>query len=91
MATTHIRAFEAADLGSLVGKRSRLDSVQVPVDRETLFAHHAACPSCGAYVRQLTRLRQRPLAVELVAGYCSVCCTTTTFAPGAGGVRCTAS
>src|SRR5260221_6413336 len=69
VATTHIRAFEVADPGTFFGTRhSFVDRVHVPVDRETLFAHHAGCPKCGAFVRQLATLHGPRFAVHLVAG-----------------------
>jgi hypothetical protein len=59
------------------------DLAKVLVDRETLMARHAECPQCRSFVRDLTRLDTHSLTVELVAGYCSVCCTTTYFSPDA--------
>ena len=52
----------------------------VTIDRSTLFAGHAECPSCHAFVRQLSPLGSTSIVGELVAGYCGVCCTTTYFA-----------
>lgn len=53
----------------------------VRVDRAVLFAGHAECSSCGAFVRRVsshgTDIR------EVVAGWCNVCCKTTCFAPTA--------
>jgi len=51
----------------------------VIVDRSTLFAGHAECPGCRAFVRQLSSLGSASIVRELVAGYCGVCCTTTYF------------
>lgn len=53
----------------------------VPVDRAVLFAGHAECPSCGAFVRRVSS--HGAGACEVVAGWCNVCCTTTYFAPTA--------
>jgi hypothetical protein len=53
---------------------------RVPVDRSVLFAGHAECPRCGAFVRRLTPLGARSVVGELVAAWCTVCCTTTYFA-----------
>lgn len=53
----------------------------VTVDRATLFAGHAECPGCHAFVRRLTPLGTRSVIGALVAGWCGVCCTTTYFAP----------
>jgi hypothetical protein len=53
---------------------------RVPVDRSVLFAGHAECPRCGAFVRELTPLGPRSVVGELVAAWCTVCCTTTYFA-----------
>jgi hypothetical protein len=53
----------------------------VAIDRSVLFAGHAECPSCGAFVRQVTPLGRPSVIGELVAGWCNVCCTTTYFAP----------
>jgi hypothetical protein len=55
-------------------------SGNVTVQRETLFAGHAECPGCRAFVRRLTPLGTRSAIGELVAGWCAVCCTTTYFA-----------
>lgn len=52
----------------------------VAVQRATLFAGHAECPGCHAFVRRLTPLGTRSVVGELVAGWCTVCCTTTYFA-----------
>jgi hypothetical protein len=52
----------------------------VAIARATLFAGHAECPSCHAFVRRLTPLGTRSVIGELVAGWCDVCCTTTYFA-----------
>jgi hypothetical protein len=52
----------------------------VAVDRSTLFAGHAECPGCHAFVRRLTALGSRTPVGDLVAGWCTVCCTTTYFA-----------
>jgi hypothetical protein len=52
----------------------------VAVKRATLFAGHAECPGCHAFVRRLTALGTRSVVGELVAGWCGVCCTTTYFA-----------
>lgn len=52
----------------------------VVVPRATLFAGHAECPGCRAFVRRLTPLGTRSVVGELVAGWCAVCCTTTYFA-----------
>jgi hypothetical protein len=52
----------------------------VLVERSVLFAGHAECPGCGAFVRRLSSLGARSIIGELVAGWCSVCCTTTFFA-----------
>jgi hypothetical protein len=52
----------------------------VAIERTTLFAGHAECPRCHAFVRRLTRLGTRSVIGELVAGWCDVCCTTTYFA-----------
>jgi hypothetical protein len=46
-----------------------------------LLAGHAECPACGAFVRRLTPLASRSIVGELFAAYCTVCCTTTFFAP----------
>ena len=53
---------------------------RVTVDRSVLFAGHAECPRCGAFVRRLTPLGPRSVVGELVAAWCTVCCTTTYFA-----------
>lgn len=52
----------------------------VAVDRVTLFAGHAECPGCGAFVRRITPLGDGSIVGEVVAGWCTVCCTTTYFA-----------
>jgi len=52
----------------------------VTVARTTLFAGHAECPACHAFVRRFTTLGTRSAIGELVAGWCGVCCTTTYFA-----------
>lgn len=52
----------------------------VTVERATLFAGHAECPGCHAFVRRLTPLGMRSVIGDLVAGWCTVCCTTTYFA-----------
>lgn len=52
----------------------------VTVARATLFAGHAECPGCHAFVRRFTALGTRSVIGELVAGWCDVCCTTTYFA-----------
>jgi hypothetical protein len=57
-----------------------VDRVDVVIERSDLFAGHAECPRCHAFVRQLTQLGARSVIGELVAGWCSVCCTTTYFA-----------
>lgn len=57
-----------------------LPTGNVAVERATLFAGHAECPGCHAFVRRLTPLGTRSLIGELVAGWCTVCGTTTYFA-----------
>ena len=52
---------------------------RVPVDPSVLFAGHAECSTCGAFVRRLTRLAERTVAGDFVAAWCSVCCGTTYF------------
>lgn len=49
------------------------------VDRAVLFASHAECPNCRAYVRTLTQLDARSAIGELIEGWCSVCGTSTFF------------
>ena len=56
-----------------------LPTGNVAVERATLFAGHAECPGCRAFVRRLTALGTRSVIGELVAGWCGVCCTTTYF------------
>jgi hypothetical protein len=56
-----------------------LPTGNVVVERNTLFAGHAECPGCHAFVRRLTPLGTRAPIGELVAGWCGVCCTTTYF------------
>jgi hypothetical protein len=51
----------------------------VAVERATLFAGHAECPGCHAFVRLLTPLGARSVIGEIVVGWCTVCCTTTYF------------
>jgi hypothetical protein len=53
---------------------------RVPINREVLFAGHAECPNCRAFVRLLTPLGAGSVVGELVAGWCGVCCMTTYFA-----------
>ena len=53
-------------------------SGNVSIEAAVLFAGHAECPRCGAFVRRLTRLGSRSMIGELVEGWCSVC-TTSTF------------
>jgi hypothetical protein len=60
------------------GAIDRID--RVTVDRSVLFAGHAECPRCGAFVRLLTPLGPPSVVGELVAAWCTVCCTTTYFA-----------
>jgi len=36
---------------------------RVPVDPSVLFAGHAECSTCGAFVRRLTRLAERTVGV----------------------------
>jgi hypothetical protein len=52
---------------------------RIAVERSVLFAGHAEGPSCRAFVRRLTPLGPRSVIGELVAGWCSVCCTATSF------------
>ena len=56
------------------------DRADVTVGRSALFAGHAECPRCHAFVRHLTPLGARSPIGELVAGWCSVCGATTYFA-----------
>ena len=57
----------------------------VAVDRAVLFAGHAECPGCRAFIRRLTPLGERSMIGELIAGWCDVCNTTTFFAPPVSG------
>ena len=77
MALSHLQIFEAADPSRA---RSVGGAPGVVVDRATLVAGHAECPTCGAFV---SRLAPGSIVGELVAGYCGVCCTTTFFEPTA--------
>jgi hypothetical protein len=80
MAWSHRQLFEAAD----PFRAPRVSSTaNVEVDRATLFAGHAECPTCGAFVSRLRPLASRSIVGQLIAGYCSVCCTTSFFAPSA--------
>jgi hypothetical protein len=78
MALSHLQIFEAADPSRACGV-----SAGVQVDWAALVAGHAECPTCGAFVSRLTPLAARSIVGDLIAGYCSVCCTTTFFAPTA--------
>ena len=65
------------------GRSPSVGAGNVPIDREELFAGHAECPACKAFIRRLTPLGERSLIGDLVAGWCGVCSTTTYFAPAA--------
>jgi len=69
----------AAPTASRHRLRPEVRTGNVIVDRSTLFAGHAECPGCHAFVRQLSSLGSASIVRELVAGYCDVCCTTTYF------------
>jgi hypothetical protein len=80
MTTTLAPADMAAPVPSSAGTLAIDRAGRVPVERSVLFAGHAECPRCGAFVRQLTPLGPRSVVGELVAAWCTVCCTTTYFA-----------
>ena len=75
--------FDIATTAIAVASRHTLRPVlptgNVTVERATLFAGHAECPGCHAFVRRLTPLGTRSVIGDLVAGWCGVCCTTTYF------------
>ena len=81
MATTLASADTAARAPSRATTWTVDRAGRVPVDRSVLFAGHAECPSCGAYVRRVTPLGRPSVIGELVAGWCSVCSTTSYFVP----------
>ena len=76
MALSHLQIFEAADPSRA---RSVGGAAGVVVDRATLVAGHAECPTCGAFVSRLAPPATGSIVGALVAGYCGVCCTTTFF------------
>jgi hypothetical protein len=75
---SHRQLFVAAD----PSRAQRIDrAANESVDWAELVAGHAECPTCRAFVRLLTLRAGRSIVGELVAAYCTVCCTTTYFAP----------
>ena len=79
MAMSHRQLFEATD----PSRAQRVDGAAkvFSVEWDTLAAGHAECPTCRAFVRLLTPGAGRSIVGELIAAYCTVCCTTTYFAP----------